>query len=174
MQFNSSRRTMQRAIAVLGLNLALGIGLTAGLSAAAAAHEYKAGEIAIGHPYARATAPGQPSAGAYFSLENKGAQADTLVSVNAAIAKSTQIHMMSMEGDVMKMREVGPLAIKPAEKIVMKPGGGYHIMLIGLSQPLKAGDKFPMTLTFEKAGKVEVSVYVEDVKAGDKPMEHMH
>jgi copper(I)-binding protein len=150
------------------------------LSGAASAHDYKAGDLQVGHPWARPTVPGQPSGGAYLSIENKGKTGDKLVSVSSPVAKSSEIHTMSMDGNVMKMREVGSIDIKPSEKIAMQPGNGYHIMLIGLSQPLKVGDKIPLTLTFEKAGKLEVSIYVEDKSAGKDAkdakggMEHMH
>ncbi|WP_309984700.1 copper chaperone PCu(A)C [Herbaspirillum seropedicae] len=167
---------------------AAGAALATALLAAAPlsqAHEYKLGQLEIGHPYARATVPGQPAAGAYLSIENKGATADRLVGVSSPAAKSGEIHTMAMEGNVMKMREVdGGLEVKPGQKIAMQPGNGYHIMLMGLSKPLQAGDKVPATLTFEKAGKVEVTFNVEDGKAaaagkdGMKDMkdmkEHMH
>lgn len=146
------------------------------------AHEYKLGQLEIGHPYARATVPGQPAAGAYLSIENKGSTPDRLVSVTSPVAKSGEIHTMTMEGNVMKMRELnGGLEVKPGQKIAMQPGNGYHIMLMGLSKPLQAGDKVPATLTFEKAGKVEVTFNVEDrnaAPAGQDDMKdmkgHMH
>lgn len=146
------------------------------MSSAVFAHDYKAGDLQVGHPWARPTVPGQPSGGAYLSIENTGKTADKLLSVTSPVAKASEIHTMSMEGNTMKMREVGTIEVKPSEKIAMVPGNGYHVMLIGLSQPLKAGDKFPMTLTFEKAGKIDVSVYVEDKSAdNDKGgMGHMH
>ena len=161
------------------------LAITSALLAAAPlsqAHEYKLGQLEIGHPYARATVPGQPAAGAYVSIENKGSAPDRLVGVSSPVAKSGEIHTMAMEGNVMKMREVeGGLEVKPGQKITMQPGNGYHIMLMGLSKPLQAGDKVPATLTFEKAGKVEVTFNVEDGKAaaagkdGMKDMkEHMH
>jgi copper(I)-binding protein len=86
------------------------------------------------------------------------------------------MHTMSMDGNVMKMREVSSIELKPSVKVSMKPGDGYHIMLIGLKQPLKIGDKFPLTLTFEKAGKAEVTVWVEDKdqKAEKKTNAHQH
>lgn len=153
--------------------LALLAGLA--LSLAAQAHEYTIGDLEIGHPWARPTVPGQPSAGAYLSIENKGNASNKLVSIASPVAKSAEVHTMSMQGDVMKMREVGSIDIKPKEKIAMQPGNGYHIMLIGLSKPLKIGDKIPLTLTFEKGGKLEVSVYVEDRKPDtDGTMTHMH
>ncbi|KAF1047713.1 MAG: hypothetical protein GAK35_00528 [Herbaspirillum frisingense] len=158
----------------------------AGIAAAAAllataplsqAHEYKLGQLEIGHPYARSTVPGQPAGGAYFSIENKGSAPDRLVALSSPVAKTTEIHTMAMEGNLMKMREVdGGLEVKPGQKIAMQPGNGYHIMLMGLSKPLKAGDKVPLTLTFEKAGKVDVTVNVEDAAAAGKDdmKGHMH
>jgi copper(I)-binding protein len=77
---------------------------------------------------------------------------------------------MAMDGNVMKMREVDGVDLPPNSKVAMQPGDGYHIMLMGLKKPLAAGDKFPMTLRFEKAGKVDVSVKVEDQAAAqNKP-----
>lgn len=162
---------------------AAGIAATIALFAAAPlaqAHGYKLGQLEIGHPYARATVPGQPAAGAYLSLENKGTASDKLVALSSPASKSAEIHTMAMEGNLMKMREVdGGLEIKPGQKIAMQPGNGYHIMLIGLSKPLKAGDKVPLTLTFEKAGKVDVTLNVEDPAAAsaqgkDEMKGHMH
>jgi len=135
-------------------------------SVCAYAHDYKAGQVSVGHPYARATVPGQPAAAAYLSIENKGTDADKLLSLSSQIAKNVEIHTMSMEGNVMKMRAVANIELQPAGKVTMKPGDGYHIMMTGLIQPLKTGDKFPLTLTFEKAGKLEVSVWVEETKVG--------
>lgn len=141
------------------------------IAAAANAHDYKAGELTVAHPYARATVPNQPTGAAYMTIENSGKDADKLLAASSPVAKSVQIHSMSMQGNVMKMREVSDLELKPSTKTELKPGDGYHLMLVGLKQPLKAGDKFPVTLSFEKAGKVEVSVWVEDknAKAADAP-----
>src|SRR5438105_2943908 len=96
----------------------------------AQAHSYKVGNIAIGHPYARATAPGQPTGGAYLRIENHGTQADRLVSVSAGVSKTVELHEMAMQGDVMRMREVGAVEI-PAKQSVMLQPGGTHIMLVG-------------------------------------------
>lgn len=143
------------------------------VSALAHSHEYKLGELKIGHPSARPTAaPGQPG-GAYVTLENAGKAADKLVAASSPIATSVQIHSMSMDGNIMRMREVTNIELPAGAKLAMKPGDGYHLMLLGLKQPLKAGDKFPLTLTFEKAGKVEVSVWVENNKPADTDA-HMH
>jgi copper(I)-binding protein len=167
--FISTQRIIMQLRSILTLAAVLACG-------AANAHEYKAGDLRIDHPYARATVPHQPSGAAYMTIENKGKNADRLLSASSPVAKSVQLHAMSMEGNVMKMREVSAIEIKPSGKIVMQPGDGYHFMLIGLSQPLKAGDKFPMTLTFEKAGKADVSVSVEDkdAKAASKEAGAQH
>lgn len=144
------------------------------ISVSAHAHEYTVGALHIGHPYARATVPGQPSGGAFLSIENTGKDADKLIGVSSPAAKSAEIHTMSMDGNVMKMREVGEIELAPAATVDMKPGNGYHIMLIGLTQPLKAGDKFPLTLTFQKAGKIDVSVSVTDMSGKSAEAMHQH
>lgn len=137
------------------------------------AHDYQAGQIHIDHPYARATVPGQPSGAAYLTLENKGSQADRLtgVSVAPALAAGAEIHTMAMDGNVMKMHEVSGIELAPSAKVTMTPGNGYHIMLLELKQPLKAGDKLPLGLSFEKAGKIEVIAEVESIRSsGTKGM----
>lgn len=130
-------------------------------------------ELTIAKAYARATVANQPAGAAYLTIENKGKTADKLTGASSPVAKSVEIHTMTMDGNVMKMREVGQVEIKPSGKLEMKPGDGYHLMLMGLRQPLKAGDTFPMTLTFEKAGKAEVKVLVQD-KGMQNGSHHMH
>lgn len=142
------------------------------LASAVQAHDYKVGDIQINHPFARATVPGQVSGGAYLGLENNGKTDDALVSAESAVAKSVELHTMEMTADnVMKMREVKKIDLGAGKKISMKPGGGFHIMLMGLKQQLKAGEKFPLTLYFEKAGKIDVVVNVEAASAAT---EHQH
>lgn len=129
------------------------------------ARDALARELSVEHAYARSTVPGQTNGAAYLTIENKGKHADKLIAVASPACESVQIHTMSMNGNVMKMREVQDLELKPRAKIAMNPGDGYHIMLIGLKQPLKRGEKFTLTLSFEKAGKIEVPVSVEDTTA---------
>jgi periplasmic copper chaperone A len=139
------------------------------------AQETKLKDLLIDSPYARATVTNQRSGGAYVTIENKGKSADKLVGASSPVAKSVEIHTMAMDGNVMKMREVGQIEIPASGRIEMKPGDGYHLMLMGLQQPLKAGDSFPMTLVFEKAGKTEVKVKVQEKKdAGHGGMHHGH
>ena len=137
----------------------------------AAAHGFKAGDIDIGHPYARVTLPGQPTGGAYMSFDNHGAP-DRLVSVQTAAAKSVELHSSTLEGDVMRMRQVDAIDLPANKAIVLQPGG-WHLMLIGLKAPLKQGDSFPMTLKFEKAGEVVVDVKVQAVPPAT-PASHAH
>jgi periplasmic copper chaperone A len=134
------------------------------VSASALAQEYKVGDIRIAQPYARPSVAAQSSGAIYLSIENLGKNSDQLVSAASPVANSVELHTMSMQGNVMKMREVANIEIKPSEKIVMVRGHGYHIMLIGLKQPLRPGDKVPLTLHFKNAGKVETQATVEDKK----------
>lgn len=144
-------------------------------STQALAQEVKLKDLLIENPYARATVASQPAGGAYVTIENKGVGADKLIGASSPVAKSVEIHTMSMDGNVMKMREVGQIDIKPSTRIEMKPGEGYHLMLMGLRQQLKPGESFPLTLTFEKAGKTEVKVTVQEKKdAKQGGMHHNH
>ena len=129
------------------------------LGAAVGAHEYLAGAIKIDHPHARATALGQATGGGYMTFVN-GGNSDRLVSASAEVAKGVELHEMKMEGDVMKMRQVEGIELGGGKTVELKPGG-FHLMLVGLKAPLKAGESFPMKLRFEKAGEVTVDVKVE-------------
>jgi len=140
------------------------IGVTLALAAlSAVAHSFKLGEIDIGHPYARPTREGQMVGAGYLKLANKG-PVDRLVSATSPAAGSVEIHSMSMEGDVMKMRQIDAIEIATGQTVELKPGG-YHLMLMGLKAPLKVGEKFPLTLKFEKSGEVVVTVNVEEPKS---------
>ena len=133
----------------------------------AQAHSFKLGDITIDHPYARTTAAGQASGGGYLKLENKGAD-DKLLSASADVATSVELHSMSMEGDVMRMRQVDGIALPKGKTVELKPGA-LHFMFVGLKASLKDGDKFPLKLKFEKAGEVTVTVNVE---AGGGDLKH--
>jgi len=146
-------------------------GLALGLASLIAhAHEFKLGAITIGHPYARATAAGQPIGGGFLKFTNAG-QADKLLSVSADVSKTVELHEMKMEGDVMKMRQVDGIELAAGKTVEFKPGG-YHVMFVDLKAPLKAGDKFPAKLKFEKAGEVDVVFNVEGLGSG--AAEHKH
>jgi copper(I)-binding protein len=144
--------------------LLLAFGLL-GATVAAEAHEYQLGALKIGHPWARATAPTAPAGGGFHSVTNNGTVPDRLVSVQSTAAETVQIHEMKMDGDVMRMREVGQgLEIPPGATVTLAPGG-FHLMMMGLKGPLKQGTKVPLTLVFEKAGKIDVELAVEGMGA---------
>ena len=119
--------------------------------------------IVVDKAVARATVGKMPNGAAFLQLENKGAD-DTLLSGSSPAASRVEIHTMSMEGDVMKMRMLEQLELKSGQRIAMKPGSGVHIMLLGLKKPLVVGETFPLTLNFTKAGKIETTVEVVDMK----------
>ena len=128
------------------------------------AQDAKVGAIKIENAYVRATAPGQPAAGAFMKIENSGS-ADQLVSASSPAAGEVQLHQMSMEGNVMKMGQVKDIAVPANGSVDLKPGG-YHIMLMNIKAPLKAGDTVPVKLKFAKAGEVEVKLPVNAVGSG--------
>jgi len=137
------------------------------LAATAAAHDFKAANLRVDHPWARATTNIAKTGAAYLSVLNDGAEVDRLLAVATPIADRASLHATIMDDGIMKMRPVKAIEVHPGEPAVLKPGG-VHIMLMGLRQPLKEGATFPLTVSFEKAGPVEVQVLVR--KAGS--MEH--
>lgn len=143
-------------------------------AAAAQAQQVRSKEIHITRAEARATAPAQKTGAAYLTIENRGTSGDRLIRAFSPVAASVEIHTMAMNGNMMRMREIGSIDLPAAQKIEMRPGEGYHLMLMGLSQSLKQGEKFPLTLEFEKAGKVEVSVQVEAIQASSAQHGHQH
>lgn len=154
----------------------LGLGLGLGLAVIAHAHGYKVGELYVGHPWARATVAGQGAGGGFLKIENKGKTSDRLVGGQSPVADHVELHTMTMEGDVMKMRAIEAIDLPAGQTVELKPGA-LHVMFIGLKAPLKAGDKVPLTLKFEKAGEVKVEVRVEKGTAGadeHKQHEGMH
>ena len=120
------------------------------------------GQVELKDAWARAT-PGKAENGAaYLTIVSPGA--DRLVSLSTPVAKKAQLHTMTTEGGVMKMRPLDGLDVPAGQPVMLKPGGA-HIMLMGLNQPLQAGQSFPLTLSFEKAGQREVTVAVEKLGA---------
>ncbi|MTH34648.1 DUF1775 domain-containing protein [Paracoccus limosus] len=136
----------------------------AGGDQAAAPAADQAGDIRVDGAFARATPPGADLAGGFLTIHNRGA-ADRLVEVSTALADHVEIHEMVMQGDVMTMRpQPDGLPIPAGQTVELKPGG-YHLMLMGLKQPLAQGETVPLTLTFEKAGKLDATLQVGPVNA---------
>ncbi len=144
----------------------LGAALFAILSAAPArAQEVKAGDLVITQAWSRATPGGAKIGGGYLTIENRGSTADRLIGGSGDVASKIEVHEMSMNNGVMTMRPLDHgLTIEPGKTVRLAPGG-FHLMLFDLKAPLKQGDKVPITLEFEKAGKVALSLDVGSIGA---------
>ena len=151
------------------------LALLAATSFMAAGHEYKAGDLAIGHPWSRATPGGAKIGGGYLTITNNGTTPDRLVSVSipTTVADHVEFHEMATKDGIMTMRAMPKgVTIEPGKTVAFTPGG-YHLMLMGLKAPLKEGDRIKAELTFEKAGKVEVTINVEGIGANHPaPADH--
>ncbi len=135
------------------------------VGASARADEVKAGDLVISQAWSRATPNGAKIGAGYFTIENKGTVADKLVGVAGEVSDKIELHEMSMNNGVMKMRPVdGGLVIEPGKTVKLGPNG-YHLMIMDLKKPLKQGGKVPVTLEFEKAGKVAVTLDVQGIGA---------
>ena len=145
--------------------LALVAAFAALLASPVLAADYTAGSLKISAPWARATPKGAQVGGGYMTITNTGTTPDRLIGGSTSISSSFEVHEMSMDGGVMKMRMLKDgLEIKPGETVMLKPGG-YHVMFMGLKDQLKQGGTFKATLQFEKAGKVEVEYRIEAIAA---------
>ena len=137
------------------------------------------GSLQIVAPAIRATLPNQPVAGGFLTITNSGSEPDRLVGGSAEFAADVQIHEMAVENDVMKMRELGEgLEIPAGGTVELKPGG-YHVMFMKISEPMKDGETRKAKLVFEKAGSVDVEFDVQDMRQGmdemdKKKMDHDH
>jgi copper(I)-binding protein len=134
-------------------------------AAPARAEEIKAGDLVITQAWSRATPGGAKVAGGYLTIENKGSAPDRLIGGSADVAGKVQVHEMATNNGVMTMRPLDKgLAIEPGKTVKLAPGS-YHLMILDLKSPLKQGDKLPVTLEFEKAGKVKITFDVQGVGA---------
>ena len=124
---------------------------------AVAAGDYDLGSIHISQPWSRATPKGAAAGAGYMTLTNKGATSDRVSCVSDDASAQCQIHTMTMEGGVMKMRPVeGGLEIKPGESVALKPGGN-HMMFLALKHPLEQGQTVKVTLKFDHAGTIDIN-----------------
>ena len=143
------------------LLLALAV-LSVGASVAIA-DDIKAGDLVISQAWSRATARGAKVGAGYLTIENKGSAPDRLIGAASDVAGKAEIHQMIMRNGLMRMRPLDKgLEIAPGQTVKLAPDG-YHVMLMELKSQLKQGDKLPITLEFEKAGKVTVTFDIESV-----------
>lgn len=133
--------------------------LMAVLSTAASAQPYALGDISIERPWSRELPPVAPNGAAYLRVENGGNTAVRIVSAHSPVAGRVEIHAHVMDAGVMKMRHLHSVEVPAQGSVAFEPGG-LHLMLIGLKEPLVAGKDFPLTLVFEEAGEIQVTVRI--------------
>lgn len=147
------------------------------LSTPALSHDYTLADLHIQHPWSRALPPVAPTGAAYMVIENRGETVDILKDATTPIAGYTELHEHVHEGELMKMQRVESVELAPGSQVEFSPGG-YHVMLFELKKPLVAGSKYPMTLTFEQAGEIEVEVHVSkdaaDREGSAAEQDHSH
>jgi periplasmic copper chaperone A len=133
----------------------------------AAAHDFKVGSIVIDHPYATPTPPGATTGAVYFrNLRNTAQTADRLVRAESPVSRAVELHEMTLQGDVMRMRALDAVELPPGTTPAARQGGRWHLMLVDLKQPLREGDRFPVMLVFERSGRKEVVVWVQPPRGG--------
>ena len=138
------------------------------------AHEYKAGELEIAHPWSQELPPNAPTVAAYFVIHNSGKTADRLLSFDSPIAGEAQLHEHVMQNDLMKMQQVPSVDIPAGGNVSFAPMA-YHVMLVNLKDRslLSDGKRFPLTMHFEKSGAVTVDVSVQK-KPPESMQTHAH
>ena len=134
-------------------------------AAPARAQEVKAGDLVITQAWTRATPNGAKIGGGFLTIENKGSTPDRLIGGSTDAASKIEVHEMAMKDGVMTMRSLDNGLTIDAGKTVKLAPGGYHLMMFDLKDPLKQGDTVPVTLKFEKAGEVKVSLAAQGVGA---------
>ncbi len=155
--------------------LIIAVAIVAMIASATFAAEYKLGTIEVDHPWTRATPKGSPVAGGYMTIKNTGTTPDRLIGGSIAVANRFEMHEMTMDGDVAKMRELKGIDVKPGATIEFKPGSS-HIMFIGLKAQLQRGQTVKGALIFERAGTIEIEYTVEAIGAqtGGRADGHTH
>ena len=148
---------LPKVLLLAGLTLMSGIGL-------AYADDVKLGDLVIRQAWSRATIASVDTGAVYLEIDNAGQATDRLVGVSTPVATMAHLHMTEMQGNTACMKAMDGVDIPAGGKVVLQPQKS-HVMLMGLSAPLKKGTNFPLTLEFEKAGKVDVNVPVESAGA---------
>lgn len=141
------------------------------ITATAQAHDYKAGDLHIDHPWSKQVPPTSQVAAAFFNIMNHSNSNEELISASSPIAGKTELHAHMHEDGMMKMREVEKIDIPAHDSQALKPGG-YHIMFFNLKEVPELGKSFPVTLNFKHVGAVEVEVKVEEATYMPEGMKH--
>jgi copper(I)-binding protein len=138
-----------------------------------AAHDYTLGDLRIGHPWTRATAAAGAAGAGYLTIRNTGQQPDRLLRAESALAGTVELHTMTMDQGVMRMRPVSEIAIPPGHEVKLEPGG-LHVMLLDTRRRFQQRERVPLTLVFERAGRIEVELAVEAPGARGAAHGHTH
>ena len=147
----------QRAAALARATTLMAVAL---FSTTLSAQEITLGNVAIADPWSRAMPPNAPNGAAYFRVRNRSGEPDRIVSVRTDIAETVELHTHDMEGGMMQMRQVESIEVPAAGEVLLKPHG-LHVMLFGLNQPLVDGESFNLTVVFEKAGELDLTVDIK-------------
>ncbi len=135
---------------------------------------YSVGDLVVQFPWSRASAGGAGAGGAFMMIRNDGHHGDRLIGADSDIAARVQVHMTVMQDGVMRMRHAEDGVEVPAGGVAELKPGGFHVMLMGLKQPLEEGGTFPVTLVFERAGEITVDVQIREAGAMNAGMHHNH
>jgi periplasmic copper chaperone A len=138
--------------------------LTLGAGAAYAQND-RVGSIEVSNPWAPATGSTLTNTAVYLSLTDVGTKSDELVAASSSVAQKTELHVFSVENGVYGMHEVDGIEVTPGGAATVLRPGGAHVMLKSLKRPLRPGTTFPLTLTFQRAGQLQVEVRVESPQA---------
>ncbi|MFP8965317.1 copper chaperone PCu(A)C [Pokkaliibacter sp. CJK22405] len=121
-------------------------------------------EVSIDNAYVRATPPGVTSTAGFMTLTNNGDQAVTLTGVDSTISMMNEVHNHEMKDGMMAMRKVENFILEAHQSITLKPGG-YHLMMMGLEAPVKAGEKVGLTLHFSDNSEAKTEAEAKSIMA---------
>jgi hypothetical protein len=156
---------------MIGTRIAAVFLLALAAGSPALAHEITTGTLELSDLWTRVTPPGAPTAAGYLTVTNNGGEPDRLIAASTPLAEVGQIHEMAVTDGVMTMTRVEGIEIAPGETVTLAPGG-FHLMFVGMKEPLTAGAVMPVTLTFEKAGAIETYLHVVGIGAFEPEGEH--
>ncbi|MFN7609849.1 MAG: copper chaperone PCu(A)C, partial [bacterium] len=122
------------------------------------------GALTVSELRSRPTSSGATVAGGYLTITNTGAEADRLIRAASPRATRTELHEMAMDGNMMTMRPVTSIEVPANGSVKLEPGG-FHIMFLDIPKPFAANETIPVSLTFERAGQIDVELIV-GVRAG--------
>ena len=165
---------MSKLLRILAVAAAAGLVALVSASATRAQNDgsaaHKLGSLTVEAPWAR-IGRGARAGAAYLRIVNAGAEADRLIGVSSPVAARVELHSHKMQDGAMRMRRIDAVAVPAGEAAELQPGGD-HVMLIGLAGPPEQGGTFPLTLVFEKAGRIAVPVAVRPLTARGPGMKH--